>query len=306
MTQTTKRLKLDFYAVTQRECVTAKRHDDMSRMLEIELYDKGKRYEIPTGCLVIFVATAQNNRSIMREVLVEDNVIFITLEKSMLSRPGATACEIMLLERSTMQVLSSASFHIHVIPSVREKNPETVIETAGEWANLTKWPKKDTPLLPLSGSIYGIQWSFNTDNAIGAWYSGAVSSNKYGWFYVPVTLASNELYQLDIGHIYGWAQGYNYGGSTTLYYSQIDVYLSYEDYKTPEKFLLSDWRFSDRTQTAQGIVDFHEYDYSHEFSAPEAGTGLFLVCRIKFGELGGGYQNWAGLYDVKLFRRIVY
>jgi len=154
MTQTVKRLKLDFYAFTQRECITAKQYDDMTRVLEIELYDNGQRYVIPPDCVVAFVATDRSGKGEMREAVVFENVIYVTLEKSMLRCAGIMDCEILLMNEATEHALSSASFHIHVVKSARAGNaiPETVWE---EYFHI--------------GSLNAFTWTFSHQGLPGAW-----------------------------------------------------------------------------------------------------------------------------------------
>lgn len=122
------KLNLDVYKDRNYESIIVAQNDDKSRIIECKLYADSQPIALSSSVTAAFNATVDN--VIVAEnvpCIVVDNVVKITLAKSMLQLAGMMKCELVLSENDT--ILTSQHFSVFVNKSVI--NTKSKYEPAG-------------------------------------------------------------------------------------------------------------------------------------------------------------------------------
>nr|DAV05975.1 MAG TPA: BppU domain protein [Caudoviricetes sp.] len=122
------KLNLDVYKDRNYESIIVAQNDDKSRIIECKLYADSQPIVLSSSVTAAFNATVDN--VIVAEnvpCIVADNVVKITLAKSMLQLAGMMKCELVLSENDT--ILTSQHFSVFVNKSVI--NTKSKYEPAG-------------------------------------------------------------------------------------------------------------------------------------------------------------------------------
>ncbi|WP_443717483.1 hypothetical protein [Ruminococcus sp.] len=122
------KLNLDVYKDRNYESIIVAQNDDKSRIIECKLYADSQPIALSSSVTAAFNATVDN--VIVAEnvpCIVADNVVKITLAKSMLQLAGMMKCELVLSENDT--ILTSQHFSVFVNKSVI--NTKSKYEPAG-------------------------------------------------------------------------------------------------------------------------------------------------------------------------------
>lgn len=113
-----KRIDIDFYSPTPFEVINAQQGDNLSRIIEFVLYDKGEPYTIANNIAIKMEGHRGDNSSFIKDCSVSNNIITAVLDSDILYEAGTVEAKIVMYELSNDSILSTIPFRIYV-----QKNP---------------------------------------------------------------------------------------------------------------------------------------------------------------------------------------
>lgn len=124
MNYVTKRINIDLYSSDFSEIVRAQQGDNLTRIVEIALFNQNEPYTITSGVIAKIEGHRGDNSLFSKECTYSDNVVVFELDDDILLYAGTAKAKVVLYSSTYEEILSSTPFRIAVEQAPCDTNAE--------------------------------------------------------------------------------------------------------------------------------------------------------------------------------------